>query len=148
MTDPSRTAPLIGYGPVRNYELKEMRWFAPLPEEDIVIAKGPLYPKIAPYLYPQIEKGEYYNDCITLFRKPLRDYRPGELVHNIGNIFVLAAGTSARVLRTQGSLTTIVLPSGKTKVLSADTLATPGAVGYGNRNKEVIGKAGTNRRLG
>lgn len=134
------------------------------------IVKGPYFSKIEPYL-TKSKSSPFYNRLIKFLGKDnvseqvgkeslmLKAFRPGQLVHRIGEKYVLAAGTSAKflgvVMKSGGlkggkskQVATVLLPSGQIKEFDINTVAYLGEVGNENHSKEVIGNAGTNRRLG
>lgn len=78
----------------------------------------------------------------------------GTPVHNIelaagqGGILVRGAGTSAIVLAKEGNFVTIKLPSGETRLIAKDNLATIGSLDNAEHKNVVLGKAGRSRHMG
>ena len=65
-----------------------------------------------------------------------------------GGYFARAAGTTAMLLRSQGGMCLLRLPSKLEIEVSAQCTATVGRVSNVDHNKRIIGKAGVNRWLG
>ena len=89
-------------------------------------------------------------NALPLTRIPL-----GTLVHNIelypgrGGQLVRSAGTSAQVLAKEGDdYVTLRLPSGETRLVRQECMATIGQVGNVDHGNVKLGKAGRNRWLG
>lgn len=85
---------------------------------------------------------------------PLKAMPLGTIVHNVelklgkGAQLVRAAGGAARLMAREGKYVTLKLPSGETRFVLAECLATIGQVGNLDQEKVSIGKAGRNRWLG
>jgi large subunit ribosomal protein L2 len=85
---------------------------------------------------------------------PLRLIPPGTLVHNIelrpgkGGQIVRAAGGAAQLISKEGAYALVKLPSGETRKVLADCMATIGAVGNVEHENISLGKAGRTRWLG
>jgi large subunit ribosomal protein L2 len=83
-------------------------------------------------------------DCIHL----------GTVVHNVemnagkGGQLVRSAGTSATIAAKEGEYVTLKLPSGETRMIHKECMATIGAVGNLDHMNVSIGKAGRSRWLG
>jgi large subunit ribosomal protein L2 len=88
-------------------------------------------------------------NALSLERIPL-----GTLVHNIelspgrGGQMVRSAGTSAQVLAKEGEYVTLRLPSGETRLVRKECMATVGQVGNVDHGNIKLGKAGRKRWLG
>lgn len=84
----------------------------------------------------------------------LKDIPLGTLVHNIemrpgqGGKIARSAGTYAQLAAREGKYATIKLPSGETRMILANCLATIGTASNTDHNKESYGKAGRTRWLG
>jgi large subunit ribosomal protein L2 len=82
---------------------------------------------------------------------PLREMPPGTNIHNIelkpgrGGQLVRSAGVSAQVVAKSEQ---VRMPSGETRLISLDCIATLGQVGNIDHENVVIGKAGRNRLKG
>jgi large subunit ribosomal protein L2 len=85
---------------------------------------------------------------------PLRNIPPGTMVHNIelrpgkGAQMVRSAGGSAQLVAKEGDYALIKLPSGETRKVLQDCMATIGQVGNTDHENITIGKAGRVRWKG
>jgi len=85
---------------------------------------------------------------------PLRNIPPGTTVHNIelkpgkGAQMVRSAGGSAQLVAKEDEWALIKLPSGETRKISVDCMATIGQVGNVDHENVSIGKAGRKRWRG
>ncbi|HZR28732.1 MAG TPA: 50S ribosomal protein L2 [Terriglobales bacterium] len=85
---------------------------------------------------------------------PLRNIPPGTTVHNIelkpgkGAQMVRSAGGAAQLVAKEGDWALIKLPSGETRKVLVDCMATVGQVGNLDHENISIGKAGRTRWLG
>ena len=85
---------------------------------------------------------------------PLRNIPPGTTVHNVelrpgkGAQMVRSAGGSAQLVAKEGDYALIKLPSGETRKVLQDCMATIGQVGNTDHENVTIGKAGRMRWLG
>jgi len=85
---------------------------------------------------------------------PLRMIPLGSQVHNIelqlgrGGVLVRSAGVSAQLMAKEGDYATLRMPSGETRMIHIDCLATLGQVGNVDHQNIRIGKAGRKRWLG
>src|SRR3989441_956683 len=85
---------------------------------------------------------------------PLRNVPPGTTVHNIelrpgkGAQMVRSAGGAAQLVAKEGDYALIKLPSGETRKVLQDCMATIGQVGNTDHENVTIGKAGRTRWLG
>ena len=85
---------------------------------------------------------------------PLRNIPPGTMVHNIelrpgkGAQMVRSAGGSAQLVAKEGDYALIKLPSGETRKVLQDCMATIGQVGNTDHENVTIGKAGRVRWTG
>jgi large subunit ribosomal protein L2 len=85
---------------------------------------------------------------------PLRNIPLGTQVHNIelyigrGGQLVRSAGVAAQLVAKEGDYATLRLPSGETRLIHANCMATIGQVGNVDHQNIRIGKAGRNRWLG
>ena len=85
---------------------------------------------------------------------PLRNIPPGTTVHNIelkpgkGAQMVRSAGGSAQLVAKEGDYALVKLPSGETRKILQDCMATIGQVGNVEHENLSIGKAGRSRHLG
>ena len=85
---------------------------------------------------------------------PLRNIPPGTTVHNIelrpgkGAQMVRSAGGSAQLVAKEGDYALVKLPSGETRKVLLDCMATIGQVGNVDHENVAIGKAGRTRWLG
>src|ERR1700745_3601728 len=85
---------------------------------------------------------------------PLRNIPPGTTVHNVelrpgkGAQMVRSAGGSAQLVAKEGDYALIKLPSGETRKVLQECMATIGQVGNTDHENITIGKAGRKRWLG
>jgi len=85
---------------------------------------------------------------------PLRAIPLGTQIHNVelqigrGGVLVRSAGVSAQLIAKEGSYATLRMPSGETRQVHIECLATIGQVGNIDHQNIRIGKAGRNRWLG
>ncbi len=85
---------------------------------------------------------------------PLRSMPSGTLIHNIelqkgrGGQLVRSAGMSAQIIAKEGKYTLIRLPSGESRRINSDCIATIGQVGNVDHQGIKIGKAGRKRWMG
>jgi large subunit ribosomal protein L2 len=85
---------------------------------------------------------------------PLRNVPPGTMVHNVelrpgkGAQMVRSAGGSAQLVAKEGDYALVKLPSGETRKVLLDCMATIGQVGNLDHENVTIGKAGRTRWLG
>ena len=85
---------------------------------------------------------------------PLRNIPPGTTVHNIelrpgkGAQMVRSAGGSAQLVAKEGDYALVKLPSGETRKVLLECMATIGQVGNVDHENVAIGKAGRTRWLG
>ena len=85
---------------------------------------------------------------------PLKNIPLGTVVHNVelrpgkGGQLARSAGSAVRVVAKDGKYVTVRLPSGETRLLTRDGLATIGRVGNVDHGNVSIGKAGRNRWRG
>lgn len=85
---------------------------------------------------------------------PLRNIPPGTAVHNVelrpgkGGQMVRAAGGSAQLISKEGAYALLKLPSGETRRVLADCMATIGSLGNVEHEGRTLGKAGRSRWLG
>ena len=85
---------------------------------------------------------------------PLRNIPPGTMVHNIelrpgkGAQMVRSAGGSAQLVAKEGDYALVKLPSGETRRVLIDCMATIGQIGNVDHENVSIGKAGRNIWLG
>jgi len=85
---------------------------------------------------------------------PLRNIPPGTTVHNVelrpgkGAQMVRSAGGSAQLVAKEGDYALVKLPSGETRKVLLDCMATIGQVGNTDHENVTIGKAGRMRWLG
>ncbi|HUG82539.1 MAG TPA: 50S ribosomal protein L2 [Bryobacterales bacterium] len=85
---------------------------------------------------------------------PLKNIPPGTLVHNVelrpgkGGQLSRAAGTETRLVSREGDYALLKLPSGETRRVLADCMATIGQVGNSDHGNVSFGKAGKSRWLG
>ncbi len=71
------------------------------------------------------------------------ELRPGQ-----GAVMARSAGTFAQLMAREGKFATVKMPSGETRMILADCLATIGAVSNSDHQLLVSGKAGRSRWLG
>src|ERR1700678_316829 len=85
---------------------------------------------------------------------PLRNIPPGTTVHNIelkpgkGAQMARSAGAQAQLVAKEGDYALLKLPSGETRRVLVDCMATVGQVGNTDHENVSIGKAGRTRWLG
>jgi large subunit ribosomal protein L2 len=85
---------------------------------------------------------------------PLRNIPPGTTVHNIelkpgkGAQMVRSAGGAAQLVAKEGDWALVKLPSGETRKVMVDCMATIGQVGNTDHENVSIGKAGRKRWMG
>ena len=85
---------------------------------------------------------------------PLRNIPPGTQIHNLelkpgkGGQMVRSAGGSAQLVAKEAAYALVKLPSGETRKISQDCMATIGQVGNIDHENVTIGKAGRSRWLG
>jgi large subunit ribosomal protein L2 len=85
---------------------------------------------------------------------PLRNIPPGTVIHNLelkpgkGAQMVRSAGGSAQLVAKEEDYALVKLPSGETRKVSQDCMATIGQVGNIDHENVTIGKAGRTRWLG
>jgi len=85
---------------------------------------------------------------------PLRHIPPGTTIHNIelrpgkGAQMVRSAGGAAQLVAKEGDYALVKLPSGETRKVLQDCMATIGQVGNTDHENVTIGKAGRQRWLG
>jgi large subunit ribosomal protein L2 len=85
---------------------------------------------------------------------PLRNIPPGTVIHNLelkpgkGGQMVRSAGGSAQLVAKEAEYALVKLPSGETRKVSQDCMATIGQVGNLDHENVTIGKAGKSRWLG
>ncbi|QKK09210.1 MAG: 50S ribosomal protein L2 [Planctomycetota bacterium] len=85
---------------------------------------------------------------------PIRFIPAGMALHCIelnpgrGAQMCRSAGTSARLSNKEGNYATLVLPSGETRRVLLDCMATIGVVGNSDHQNRRLGKAGISRHLG
>ncbi len=84
----------------------------------------------------------------------LKDIPLGTVIHNIelypgrGGQLVRSAGSYAQLNARDGKYAIVKMPSGETRMILINCLATIGAVGNSEHNLQVSGKAGRSRWLG
>ncbi len=85
---------------------------------------------------------------------PLKNIPPGTIVHNIelrpgkGAQMARSAGTQAQLVSREAGMALLKLPSGETRRVSSDCMATVGVVGNSDHENQALGKAGRSRWLG
>ena len=85
---------------------------------------------------------------------PLKNIPAGTIVHNIelrpgkGAQMARSAGTQAQLVSREGGQALLKLPSGETRRVSSDCMATIGVVGNSDHENQSLGKAGRSRWLG
>jgi large subunit ribosomal protein L2 len=85
---------------------------------------------------------------------PLRNIPAGTVVHNVelkpgkGAQMVRSAGASAQLVSKEGEIALLKLPSGETRRVLVDCMATIGQVGNVDHENVSLGKAGRKRWLG
>ena len=88
-------------------------------------------------------------NCLPMTVIPL-----GSEIHNIemrpgkGAQLVRSAGNSAQLMAREGTMATVRLPSGETRMVPVNCRATLGAVGNSDHELVKIGKAGRKRHMG
>src|SRR5437660_4115174 len=93
-------------------------------------------------------------DIIVGNALPLRNIPPGTQIHNLelkpgkGGQMVRSAGGSAQLVAKEEEYALVKLPSGETRKISQDCMATIGQVGNLDHENVTIGKAGRSRWLG
>ena len=86
--------------------------------------------------------------------KKLRSIPLGTIVHNIelhpgkGGAICRSAGSNAQILGREGKFVSLRLPSGESRLVLGDCMATIGAVGNSEHMNIRLGKAGRSRWLG
>jgi len=84
----------------------------------------------------------------------LKSIPPGTIIHNVemrpgkGGQMVRSAGVGAQLLGREGGIALVKLPSGETRRVSTECMATIGQVGNSDHENEKLGKAGRTRWLG
>jgi large subunit ribosomal protein L2 len=85
---------------------------------------------------------------------PLKNIPAGTVIHNIelkpgkGGQMARSAGSSAQLVSREGGYALLKLPSGETRRVQADCMATIGQVGNVDHENVSLGKAGRSRYLG
>jgi large subunit ribosomal protein L2 len=85
---------------------------------------------------------------------PLKNIPPGTVVHNVelrpgkGGQMARSAGAQVRLISKEGEMALLKLPSGETRKVHGDCLATIGQVGNVDHENASKGKAGRSRWLG
>jgi large subunit ribosomal protein L2 len=85
---------------------------------------------------------------------PLKNIPPGTIIHNVelkpgkGGQMARAAGVEVRLISKEGPYALLKLPSGETRRVLSDCMATIGQVGNSDHSNVSLGKAGRNRWLG
>src|SRR5437660_2625179 len=85
---------------------------------------------------------------------PLRNIPPGTTIHNLelrpgkGAQMVRSAGGAAQLVAKEGEYALVKLPSGETRKISQDCMATIGQVGNIDQENNTMGKAGRSRWMG
>ena len=85
---------------------------------------------------------------------PLRNIPPGTTIHNVelrpgkGAQMVRSAGGAAQLVAKEGDYALVKLPSGETRKVLIDCMATIGQVGNVDHENVAIGKAGRKRWMG
>ena len=85
---------------------------------------------------------------------PLKNIPPGTTIHNVelkpgkGAQMVRSAGGSAQLVAKEGEYALVKLPSGETRKVSQDCMATIGQVGNLDHENVTLGKAGRVRHMG
>ncbi len=116
-------------------------------EKRYILAPGGL--KVGDKVLSSASAGIHPGNAMPLSRIPL-----GTQVHAIemkpgkGAQLVRSAGTSAQLMAREGNLATLRLPSGETRMVHIDCMATVGEVGNSEHENQRIGKAGRSRWLG
>lgn len=84
----------------------------------------------------------------------LKNMAIGTFVHNVeltsgkGGQMGRSAGTSLQLLAKEGGFAHLKLPSGETRMVSMEAMATVGVLGNEEIRARVLGKAGTSRHMG
>lgn len=84
----------------------------------------------------------------------LKNIPPGTAIHNVelrpgkGGQMVRSAGVGAQLLGREGQIALVKLPSGETRRVSTECMATIGTVGNNDHENQKLGKAGRSRWLG
>lgn len=84
----------------------------------------------------------------------LKNIPPGTAIHNVelrpgkGGQMVRSAGVGAQLLGREGAIALVKLPSGETRRVSTECMATIGTVGNNDHENQKLGKAGRSRWLG
>ncbi|MEK6690032.1 MAG: 50S ribosomal protein L2 [Nitrospirota bacterium] len=85
---------------------------------------------------------------------PLKDIPVGTIIHNIelrkgqGAKLARGAGAACQIMAREGEYAQIKLPSGETRLVRADCIATIGQIGNIDHGNISLGKAGRSRWLG
>jgi len=85
---------------------------------------------------------------------PLKNIPPGTVVHNVelrpgkGGQMARSAGSQVRLVSREGEFALLKLPSGETRRVNVDCMATIGQVGNLDHENISLGKAGRSRWLG
>ncbi|MDQ6676598.1 MAG: 50S ribosomal protein L2 [Acidobacteriota bacterium] len=85
---------------------------------------------------------------------PLKNIPAGTVIHNIelrpgkGAQMARSAGTQAQLVSREAGMALLKLPSGETRRVSSDCMATVGVVGNADHENQSLGKAGRTRWLG
>jgi large subunit ribosomal protein L2 len=85
---------------------------------------------------------------------PLKNIPPGTMIHNVelkpgkGAQMVRSAGGAAQLVAKEGEYALVKLPSGETRKVAQECMATIGQVGNLDHENVTIGKAGRSRWLG
>ena len=85
---------------------------------------------------------------------PLKNIPPGTTIHNVelrpgkGAQMVRSAGGSAQLVAKEGEYALVKLPSGETRKVAQECMATIGQVGNTDHENITIGKAGRTRWMG
>jgi large subunit ribosomal protein L2 len=85
---------------------------------------------------------------------PISNIPVGTLIHNIelqkgkGGQLVRSAGGSAQLMAKEGKYAQVRLPSGETRYISIECMATIGQIGNAEWNTIKLGKAGRKRHMG
>jgi large subunit ribosomal protein L2 len=85
---------------------------------------------------------------------PLKNIPAGTVVHNIelrpgkGAQMARSAGTQAQLVSREGDTALLKLPSGETRRVPVECMATIGVVGNSDHENQALGKAGRSRWLG
>jgi large subunit ribosomal protein L2 len=85
---------------------------------------------------------------------PIKNIPVGTMVHNVelhvgrGGQLCRSAGSQAQLLAKEGELATLKLPSGETRMVAVDCMATVGQVGNLDHENVSVGKAGRKRWRG